>query len=61
MLLIDELMIEYAKRFKNGFPSYQIMSSHDEGETIDIIKECLEKNKDAYQLGYVTDNEDTVY
>jgi hypothetical protein len=54
-------MIEYAKRFKNGFPSYQIMSSHDEGETIDIIKECLEKNKDAYQLGYVTDNEDTVY
>ncbi len=61
MLLIDELMIEYAKRFKSGFPSFQIMSGHDESETIAIIRECLEKNKDAYQLGYVTDNEDIDY
>jgi hypothetical protein len=54
-------MIEYAKRFKSGFPSFQIMSGHDENETITIIRECLEKNKDAYQLGYVTYNEDIDY
>jgi hypothetical protein len=54
-------MIEYAKRFGNGFPSFQIMDSHNDEETIKIIDDCLEKGKDAYELGYVTDNEDTVY
>lgn len=61
MQAIDKKMIEYAKRFGNGFPSFQIMDSHNDEETIKIIDDCLEKGKDAYELGYVTDNEDTVY
>lgn len=61
MLKIDALMIEYAKKFGDGFPSFQIARTISEEETIAIIQECLDKGKDAYELGFVTDNEDILY
>jgi len=61
MLLIDKMMEEYAAKFGDGFPSYQIMRSRTEEETIEIIKDCLEQDKDAYELGYVSDEEEIEY
>lgn len=61
MAAIDEMMIEYAKRFEDGFPSFQIMRTRSDDEIIIIIEDCLEKGKDAYELGYVSDNEEIEY
>lgn len=51
---LEKLMFDYLKRFGDGFPSFQIMASRTDEETIEIIEECLKKGKDAYQLGYCT-------
>ena len=58
---MDELLKEYAERFGDGFPSYQIMRGRSDEETMEIIRECLEKGKDAYELGYVEDDDDIMY
>ena len=61
MATIDEMMVEYAKRFGDGFPSFQIMRTRSDDEIIIIIEDCLEKGKDAYELGYVSGNEEIEY
>ena len=58
---IDKWIIEYNKVFEDGFPSFQIMRSRTEPETIKIIKDCLEQGKDAYELGYLSDDNDVQY
>lgn len=61
MATIDRMMIEYAKRFGDGFPSFQIMRTRSDDEIVIIIEDCLGKGKDAYELGYVSDNEEIEY
>lgn len=61
MATIDKMMIEYVKRFGDGFPSFQIMRTRSDDEIVVIIEDCLEKGKDAYELGYVSDNEEIEY
>lgn len=61
MATIDKMMIEYAKRFGDGFPSFQIMRTRSDDEIVVIIEDCLEKGKDAYELGYVSNNEEIEY
>ena len=61
MVMVDRMMIEYAKRFGDGFPSFQIMRTRSDDEIVVIIEDCLEKGKDAYELGYVSDNEEIEY
>lgn len=58
MTTVDRMMIKYAKRFGDGFPSFQIMRTRSDDEIVVIIEDCLEKGKDAYELGYVSDNEE---
>lgn len=58
---MDELLEKYIEEFGEGFPMYQLGRSRKKGDVIKIIKECLEKKKDAYELGYVTDDEDVYY
>lgn len=56
-----EYMKKYAEMFGDGFPMFQIGRSRTDEEIIEIIKECIEKRKDAYELGYVTDDPDVLY
>ena len=56
-----EKLREYAKRFGDGFPMYQIGRSRTEDEIIAIINECLENGQDAYELGYCKDDRDIEY
>lgn len=61
MLKIDKLMIEYAEKFGDGFPSFEIARGMSDEEAEKIIQECLDKGKDAYELGYVQDDDDILY
>lgn len=59
--MIGEYLEKYAKRFGEGFPTIPLAESRTEEEVIEIIRECLDKGKDVYELGYVEDDEDLQY
>lgn len=52
---------EYARVFDDGFPMIPVAWGRSESEVIKIIKRCLEKGKDAYELGYVKEDLEMVY
>ena len=56
-----ELFEEYAKRFGDGFPMIPVGFGRTEEEIKKIIKRCLDENKDAYELGYVKDDDEVIY
>lgn len=58
---MDELLRQYAEEFGEGFPMYQIGRTRSDEETEAIIRECLQKKKDAYELGYCSDDMNIVY
>lgn len=43
----------YKEKFNDDFPTIPFESQEDE-EIIDIIDECIEENKDVYDLGYLS-------
>lgn len=43
----------YKKKFNDDFPTIPFDSLEDE-EIIDIIDECIEENKNVYDLGYLS-------
>lgn len=53
MALID-VVIQYNKRFDGGFPTM----AFSEERAIEIMQDCIKKGKNAYELGYVTDDDD---
>ena len=55
---MDEKLEAYAERFGDGFPMYQLGRGRTDEEVMSIIDECLEKGKDAYELGLVNDEDD---
>ena len=55
-MTLNEATIEYNKRFGDGFPTIVFT----EERAIEIMLDCIDKGKDAYELGYVTDDEDEV-
>lgn len=61
MTKLDRKLIEYAERFDDGFPMYQVGRGRTEDEIVSIIVKCLEENKDAYELGYCEDDDDIQY
>ena len=59
--MIDEYLQKYVDAFGEGFPMYQLGRTRTDEEIISIIEKCLSENKTAYDLGLVTDDEDTEY
>lgn len=59
--MLDEKLNEYVERFGEGFPMYQLGRTRTDEEIISIIEQCLSDGKTAYDLGLVTDDEDTTY
>ena len=47
---IERLLEEYEKRFDDMFPTVPF-SGRTDAEIVKIIKDCLSKNKDVYELG----------
>lgn len=58
---LDALMMDYTKTFGEGFPSFQVFRGRETQECIDIVEKCLRERKDAYELGYTTDEEGIKY
>ena len=58
---MDEYLQKYVNAFGEGFPMYQLGRTRTETEIIEIIERCLREDKDAYDLGLVTDNADVDY
>ena len=50
---LQKALEAYKKAFNDDFPTIPFESQEDE-EIIDIIDECIEENKDVYDLGYLS-------
>ncbi len=49
---LGNLIYEYDKKFEGGFPSIPLCGNPD--KAIKIIKDCLDKGKDVYEMGYLS-------
>lgn len=58
---MDEKLQEYADKFGEGFPMMPAAWGRTEEEVIRIIDECISKDKDAYALGYVEEDDNAYY
>jgi NCAIR mutase (PurE)-related protein len=58
---LNDKLLEYSKKFNDGFPMIPLASGRTNEEIIEIIDECIKKNKDVYELGYVKDDPDIYY
>lgn len=53
---LQKALERYKKKFDDDFPTIPF-DSREDTEIIDIINECIESNKDVYDIGYLsTDN-----
>jgi hypothetical protein len=50
---LEKAFERYKKKFDDDFPTIPFDSRKDE-EIIDIIDECIEANKDVYDIGYLS-------
>lgn len=57
---LDEALDRYEKKFDDSFPMFSMRGTPLK-EVVKIINECIEKNKDVYDLGYLTLDGDTLY
>ena len=57
----EELHEQYYDMFGESVPAYQICRGRTDEEIDAIIRECLEKKKDVYELGYCTLDDDVQY
>ena len=53
-------MKEYEAFFKSSFPTFCFMHLSPE-EMIEVMDECLEKEQDVYELGFVSEDKDVNY
>lgn len=57
MKTIEQLENEYIERFDGMFPNISL----DETKEREIILKCLEEDKDAYELGFFTLENNVLY
>lgn len=50
---LQKALERYKEKFNDDFPTIPFESQEDE-EIIGIIDECIEENKDVYDLGYLS-------
>jgi len=50
---LQKALERYKKKFNDDFPTIPFDSREDD-EIVDIIDECIEENKDVYDLGYLS-------
>lgn len=58
---VDKKMLEYAKKFDDGFPMMPLGWGRTDEQIIEIIDRCLKTGKDVYELGYIEDDPDLLY
>ena len=58
---MDEKLLEYAEKFGDGFPMIPLGWGRTDEEIIGIIDSCVKAGKDAYEMGYVVEDDDIDY
>lgn len=48
---------KYKENFNDDFPTIPLSETMEDKEIISMIEECIEKNKDVYELGYLSLND----
>lgn len=56
---MDKWLDAYVDRFGDRFPTIPLAWGRTDDEVVTIIKDCIDKGKDVYELGYV--KKDVVY
>lgn len=59
--MLEDKLDEYVQHFNDGFPMYQLGRGRSDEEIIKIINDCLSHNKDAYEMGYLEDDNEVLY
>lgn len=57
---LNKALDDYAKTFCDGFPMFQ-MSSEPPERIVEIIGRCIKNNKDVYNSGYLSLDDDIMY
>lgn len=57
---LNKALKNYEKKFNDGFPTFQ-MSAESPERLIEIISDCIKNNKDVYDSGYLTLDDDILY
>lgn len=57
---LDKALEDYAEKFNDGFPTFQ-MSAESPERIVEIINDCIKNNKDVYDSGYLTLDDDISY
>lgn len=58
---LEKALDLYFIKFNDNFPTVPLMAGRDENGVIKIIRECVDKEKDVYELGYLSLDEDIMY
>ncbi|MDR1773337.1 MAG: hypothetical protein LBR30_00450 [Clostridioides sp.] len=58
---IDTALDLYYEIFDDSFPSIPLRWTYSDEEVIEIIKKCIAENKDVYDMGYLTLDDDIMY
>lgn len=58
---LEKALELYYVKFNDSFPTVPLMAGRSDDEVIKIIKECVDKEKDVYDLGYLKLDDDILY
>lgn len=58
---LEKKLNAYGEEFGDSFPTYPLCLTRTDEEVIKIIDKCLEKKKDVYELGYLSDDMNIKY
>lgn len=51
----------YSQTFNNRFPTVPLMETNTKDEAVEMIKKCVAENKDVYEMGYLTLDDEIQY
>lgn len=55
--MLDNWLKKYAEKFDDGFPMIPLGWGRTEEEIIELIKNCISNNKNAYEMGFVKEDD----
>ena len=55
--MLDNWLKKYAEKFDDGFPMMPLGWGRTEEEIIELIKNCISNNKNAYEIGFVKEDD----
>ena len=59
--MLQKKLKQYAKTFGEGFPTIPLAWGRTDEEVIELIDKCLAAGKNAYEMGFVADDDDISY